>query len=142
MASWLRSGGFLAIISSERGNEPEHAARNAQWIEFLRRWLDRVGRQYDPKGFAAAGRTYVPWMDILGRENFEFDFRQPLEQFIAFQHSTATFARAKMGDQLADEFDTDLREALKPFEKGGFLHFRMRSSLVWGTPRTTSGDPT
>src|SRR5258708_322594 len=135
MASWLRRNGMLAIISSERGNEPAYADRNARWIEFLRRWLDRVGRQYDPVGFAAAGRTYAAWMNILGEEQFESDFQQPLEHYIALQHSTATFARAKMGHQLASEFDSDLHATLSPSTEDGLLQFLMRSRLVWGKPR-------
>jgi hypothetical protein len=135
MASWLRPDGMVAIISSERGNEAEFADRNVRWIEFLKRWLDRVGRQYDPVGFAAAGRTYAAWMIILGEEQFESDFQQPLEHYIALQHSTATFARAKMGHQLASEFDSDLHATLSPFTEDGLLQFHMRSRLVWGKPR-------
>jgi hypothetical protein len=127
----------VAIVSNRRREDAEHGDQNAHWTEFLSRWLARVGRHYDPKGFDAAGRAYVGWMNIVGDERFEFEFRQPLEQYIALQHSTATFARAKMGHELADQFDADLQETLRPFASDGFLRFRIVSSLVWGTPKAT-----
>lgn len=133
MFEWLAADGVLAIIDSERSdNESTWAQR---WVEFLKAWLKRVGREYDPVNFAAAGRTYVSWMDVAGKESFIEDFRQPVEHFIACQHSTATFARAKMGAELAAEFDEELDQALRPFADNGWLALKVRSNLTWGKPR-------
>jgi len=76
-------------------------------------------------------------MDIKGRETFVEDFRQPVEHFIACQHSTATFARAKLGAELAAEFDEALDAALRPLSNNGWLEFKVRSNLTWGKPRRT-----
>ena len=133
MAEWLADAGLLAIVDSERSDND--AAWSRQWLEFLKVWLRRVGREYDPVNFAAAGRTYVSWMDVRGRESFIHDFRQPLEHFIACQHSTATFARAKMGLDLAREFDAELDRTLRPLSDEGWLHFKVRSNLSWGKAR-------
>lgn len=133
MSECLAKDGILAIIDSERAdNELPWSLR---WIEFLKAWLKRVGREYDPLNFAAAGRAYVNWMDVHGKESFVEDFRQPVEHFIACQHSTATFARAKMGAELATEFDAELDQALRPLSDGGWLEFKVRSNLTWGKPR-------
>jgi SAM-dependent methyltransferase len=133
MSEWLARDGVLAIIDSERSDNNSPWSR--RWVEFLTTWLKRVGREYDPVNFAAAGRTYVRWMDLRGRESFIDDFRQPVEHFIACQHSTATFARAKMGADLAAKFDTELDQALTPLSHDGWLEFRVRSNLTWGKPR-------
>ena len=132
LLNWLNGGG-LAIVSSERtDNEADWSKR---WIDFLRTWLKRVGREYDPAGFGAAGQTYRPWMDIEVEENFVHEFHQPVEDFIALQHSTATFARAKLGPALSSEFDLELSDVLMPLSENGILRYRMRSRLVWGRPR-------
>jgi len=139
MSEWLDEGGVLAIVDSERSDN--EAAWSQRWIEFLKTWLRRVGREYDPVNFASAGRTYVNWMDIHGRESFVEDFRQRVEHFIACQHSTATFARAKMGADLAAEFDTELDETLRPLSQDGWLAFKVRSNLTWGRPRRLEKSP-
>jgi hypothetical protein len=108
--------------------------------------MGRQPRAFDRANGATFGdldvaRCYgsIAWMSVLGEETLEFDFRQPLERFIAFQHSTASFTRAKMGRRHAEEFDSDLRGALGPFENDGFLDFRVESSLVWGMPGIARG---
>jgi ubiquinone/menaquinone biosynthesis C-methylase UbiE len=133
MSEWLALDGVLAIIDSERSDND--SPWSPRWVEFLKTWLKRVGREYDPVNFAAAGRTYVRWMDVRGKESFIEDFRQPIEHFIACQHSTATFARAKMGGDLAAKFDAELDQALRPLSHDGWLEFRVRSNLTWGKPR-------
>ena len=133
MSGWLGEDGVLAIIDSERGDN--ESPWSGQWVEFLKNWLKRVGREYDPVNFAAAGRTYVSWMNIEVTESFTADFGQPVEHFIACQHSTATFARAKMGAELAGEFDAELDRALRTISDNGWLKFKVRSNLTWGKPR-------
>ena len=132
LCGWLGRGP-LAIISSERNDND--TAWSRRWIAFLKDWLRRVGREYDPVGFGAAGQTYKSWMDIDGDESFVHVFRQSVQDFIALQHSTATFARAKLGPKLSAEFDRELFDALSPLSDQGVLSFAMRSNLVWGKPR-------
>ena len=129
---WL-DGGPLAIVSSQRNDDDAEWSR--RWVSFLTDWLRRVGREYDPVGFGAAGETYRAWMDVESEESFVADFHQPVEDFIALQHSTATFARTKLGPALSAEFDAELFETLTPLSDAGVLRFRMRSNLVWGRPR-------
>jgi ubiquinone/menaquinone biosynthesis C-methylase UbiE len=136
MSEWLAQDGVLAIIDSERSDND--SPWSERWVEFLKIWLKRVGREYDPVSFAAAGRTYVSWMDVHGKESFTEDFRQPVEHFIAYQHSTATFARAKMGAELAAEFDAELDRTVRPLADNGWLAFKVRSNMTWGRPRRSA----
>lgn len=138
MSEWLATDGVLAIIDTERSDD--ESPWSPRWVEFLKIWLRRVGRAYDPVNFAAAGRTYMRWMDVRGKESFVTGFRQPIEHFIACQHSTATFARAKMGTDLAAEFDAELDEALRPLSNDGWLEFKVRSNLTWGWPRGSEAE--
>jgi SAM-dependent methyltransferase len=133
MLQWLEPAGVLAIISGD-------GVSASPWEEPLRafviRWLARVGRQYDEKGFRAAGLTYLAWMDVQGSESFVFDFEQPLDDFIECEHSRATWARDAMGEALAREFDRDLQNTLAPFARDGLLRFQVKSNLTWGRPRS------
>ena len=123
----------VAVIT---GDEPEHppCGRGA-WVDFLTRWLARVGRTYDPAMMDTNGRRFEPWMEIAGRETFAFTHRQGLQDFIAGQHSRATWARAAMGAEAAAEFDRDLERLLLPFVVDGVLELELQSHLTWGAPR-------
>jgi SAM-dependent methyltransferase len=140
MARWLGDDGVLAILGGGGGSGVAVAPWGDSWLEFLKAWLARVGQEYNRASFVAAGEAYMSWMDIAGREDFAFTFEQPVEDFVAAQHSTATFARAKMGEALAAEFDADLLRVLEPAAETGILRFEVQSSLVWGRPRVTRKD--
>ncbi len=140
MARWLGERGTLAVLSGGSGSGVAAAAWGDSWIGFLKAWLARLGRSYDPAGFAAAGQSYMSWMDVSGSEDFAFEFEQAVEDFISAQHSTATFARAKMGEAQSAAYDAELQAVLEPFADNGVLRFEVQSNLVWGRPRTTRKD--
>lgn len=126
---------LIAIVTGDAPAEPPWAAEQAV---FLTNWLARLhGQTYDPVAFAAEGRTYEPWLDIAGRRDFAFTFRQSVADHIACQHSRASWTRTRMGAALAAEFDRELEAVLTPFATDGMLSFELTSQLVWGTPRTT-----
>ena len=125
---------MLAIISAD-GQERAPCDLEA-WIEFKTRWLARVGQIYDQATFNADNSRYERWLDIAGRERFAYHVRQSVEDFIASQHSTATWARSAMGVALGTEFDRDLDALLRPYAKEGLLELNLVSELTWGAPRT------
>ncbi|HEX5377185.1 MAG TPA: class I SAM-dependent methyltransferase [Phenylobacterium sp.] len=136
LAGW---GGLLAVMLAEPARMP---CDEAGWLEFLTRWLARmaqrtpgVRRPHDPTAFAAEGRRHEAWMDIAGRERFEHRFDQSVEDFIAGQHSRATWSRAAMGPELAAEFDRELDALVRPFATDGVLTLEIVSDLTWGAPR-------
>lgn len=133
LAAKLRPGGVLAVIS---GDSPSAAPWDDDWKIFLTDWLERLGHLYDERGFAAALRSYERWMRVEGRESFTHGVEQSLDDFIQAQHSRETWARSKMGRDLAQAFDKDLRALLAPHARNGVLRFDVTSLLVWGRPRT------
>ena len=125
----------LAVIGGD-GRERPPCGLGA-WIEFKTRWLARVGQAYDLAALNANARRHEPWLDLQGRAQFAFTFRQSVEDFIAAQHSTATWARAAMGETLAEAFDRELEALLRPHAPDGLLTLELVSELVWGAPRAT-----
>jgi hypothetical protein len=104
---------------------------------FMTDWLARIGQIYDEKSFDAKNRAYEYWLDIGGRRKFATRFRQDVRDFVTALHSTATFSRGRMGEQLAKEFGEILQTMIKPWCPEGFLTLDLESELVWGAPRRT-----
>jgi SAM-dependent methyltransferase len=137
LADWTAT---VAVIT---GDAPSpHPCGEAAWTAFLIRWLARmaertpeVRKPYDPALFMADATRHEAWMDIAGRERFAFTFRQSVEDFIACQHSRATWSRAAMGEALAAAFDAELDALMRPFATDGLLELNMVSELTWGAPR-------
>lgn len=125
---------LIAVIFGDEADQPPW---QAEWVVAMTEWLARLGVTYDPVAFAARGRRYEAWIDIAGRETFTAPFRQRLEDFIACQHSRAALTRARMGTALAQAFDDDLAERLRPWTDDGMLAFEVHNHLVWGSPRRT-----
>jgi SAM-dependent methyltransferase len=124
--------GLFATVGGDHPPEPPWAA---EWDDAMQTWLRRVGRTPDPAGFFEFGHRYEAWLDIQGRRSFRFSWAQPLADFIEGQHSRATWARAIMGADLADEFDRDLAGRLSPWAPDGVLSFDLQTDVVWGRPR-------
>lgn len=136
LAAAMHPEGVVAIIA---GDDVSRADWKQDWAAFSTEWLERLGHIPDPQGYDMAGRSYEPWMDIFGSTDFAFPFVQSVSDFIACQHSRATWARAAMGERLAETFDEELRALLVPHAVGGKLRYEVRSSLVWGRPRMHPG---
>jgi len=134
LAAHLAPGGIVAVLNGDDAFEPPW---QAEYTEFLRRWLARFGRTLAPAAFKAELDTYKPWLDIAGERDFIFEHTETIAGYIACQHSRATWTRAVMGEKLAHEFDEDLALMLAPFTRAGRLHFNVKSNLIWGTPRTS-----
>jgi SAM-dependent methyltransferase len=134
LAATLSPGGVMAVLNGDDAFEPPWAG---EYREFLTRWLARLGRTYSPAAFNAELNGYQRWLDIAGERDFVFEHSETIAGYIACQHSRATWTRAVMGEALAHEFDEDLALTLAPFARAGRLRYRVKSNLVWGTPRTT-----
>lgn len=134
LAARLALGGIVAVLNGDDAFEPPW---EAEYTEFMRRWLARFGRTLAPAAFKAELDSYKPWLDIQGERDFIFEHSEAIEGYCACQHSRATWTRAVMGEKLAREFDEDLAATLAPFARNGRLTFNVKSNLIWGTPRTT-----
>ena len=60
--------------------------------------------------------------------------RQTVEDYIACQHSRATFTHEVMGPELADAFDAALRGVLEDHADSGWLRYACRTRIEWGRP--------
>ncbi|MEJ2130811.1 MAG: class I SAM-dependent methyltransferase, partial [Gammaproteobacteria bacterium] len=134
LAGAIADDGRMAVIEGDGAYRPPW---EDTWLAFIKRWLERVGRPYDERRRQEL-ESYRNWMDVEGEQGFAFAFTQVVEDFIECQHSRATWARAKMGRDLAEEFDAELREIVAPFSENGSLRYTVRSELVWGRPRDSS----
>ena len=127
---------LVAIITGDAPPSPPWLAGES---DFLTRWLARLhGRTYDRPAFVAEGRTYEPWLDIAGRREFTFTFQQSIADYIACQHSRASWPRSRMSADLVREFDRELETVLTPYAHDGMLSFELTSELAWGAPRKTA----
>jgi SAM-dependent methyltransferase len=126
---------LVAVIG---GDEPGAVPWREEWRALNYRWLERIGRTPDPVGRAAAGHAHEAWLDIAGRETFDFTYRQKIEDFITCQHSRAAWSRTAMGEVLAQEFDHDVAATLAPWIDDGILTLAITSHLTWGVPRRTA----
>ncbi|MEZ4520616.1 MAG: class I SAM-dependent methyltransferase [Thermomicrobiales bacterium] len=137
MARVLAPGGFLAVID---GDEARDAPWQSEWAGFLRHWLGRLGRAYDPGGHREWMSEFQPWMDVAGRRTFDCRFSQTVDGFIECQHSRSTWSRANLGPDLTLAFDADLRDLLSPHAVDDVVTYWIRTELVWGRPRSEPAD--
>ncbi|WP_052732024.1 hypothetical protein [Devosia geojensis] len=137
LAKQLHRQGVVAIVS---GDNVLRASWLKDWQAFVSDWLNRVGLTSDEQGFAAALRSYEPWMDIEDSRDFNFPFTQDLSAFVACQHSRATWARSRLGS-LSTKFDADLAERLAPYAVDGRISYEVRTTLTWGKSRSEPRRP-
>jgi SAM-dependent methyltransferase len=124
---WLRPGGHLALLW---GGSPWSG--DAPWQQILQvvmdRWQHRNGAdERIPPGYDAARRAR-PDLDILAAAGFDITGSLQatigrawtIDEIVGYLASTSVLSPAALGDD-ADEFDTDLRDALRPCERDGVL---------------------
>lgn len=131
LASALAESGFIAVIE---GDEAHEAPWQADWEAFIQRWLNRLGRDYDPGGYHDSMTAYQCWIAVAGQRTFQMPVTQSIDEFIECQHSRATWSRRNLGAERAARFDAELRELLLPHSIEGAVRFTVETRLVWGTP--------
>lgn len=131
LAAALGPEGVFAIVD---GDGPHAAAWKADYMALLARWVERMGGAFGDPAFRARMTAHEAWIDVRGRETFAGTVQQDLEDFIESEHSRATWARAKMGADLASCFDADLRGVLAPHARLGQIEFQTLSTVAWGRP--------
>jgi ubiquinone/menaquinone biosynthesis C-methylase UbiE len=130
LARALVPGGRVAIVE---GDSPS----SAPWLDahrrVLRQWVTRLGGVWDGPDHRSLMGQHRQWLEVEGEATFSAEIRQSLHDFIACEHSRATWSRACMGD-LAAAFDADLRAALEPWTADGALMFSVVTKLTYGRP--------
>ena len=134
LASLIARDGFIAVIEGDDAHDPPW---QDAWVAFVERWLGRLGQSYDPSGYRARMAAFQSWVEKSGERSFDARFRQPVEHFIECQHSRATWSRSNLGKRRAADFGAELAALIAPYAVDGIIEYRTRTSVIWGTPRTT-----
>ena len=68
------------------------------------------------------------------RETNPVPYLQSIEDFIAGLHSRSAFAKQRMGEQRANEFDQQVRSLLLRYHSDGVLQMQVVGTVIWGWP--------
>ena len=132
LARVLTADGIMAVID---GDGPAQAPWIDAWRAVIVDWVGRLGGVWNDAAHRNRMTRHEPWFDVTGREVFSAPVVQPIEDLVDAEHSRATWTRARMGER-ASAFDADLRAVVAPFAVEGTVSFDVRSTMVWGRPRS------
>lgn len=128
----LGAEGVLAIVD---GDSPFAAPFETDYLALITGWIGRMGEIYDGGDLRAHVTAHESWMDVQGRETLGAIHRQSVGAFIESEHSRETWARSRMGEAQAAEFDAALRRLLTPHARLGVIEYTVQTTLTWGRPR-------
>ena len=132
----LEPEAFLAVIDGDGAwQSPWANAEEAVMIDFVTRMQGSrpVWHRVDIED---ARTLEHPLFELHGeRVTAPAAVRQTVEDYIACQHSRATFTHEVMGSELADAFDAALRGVLEDHADSGWLRYACRTRIEWGVCR-------
>ncbi len=135
LAETLEPGAFLVLVDGDAPWRPPWAqAEHELYMDFASRlrgervcWtqvdLEQVRVLEHPR-FELCGEH------VTGPDPFE----QSVADYVACQHSRATFTLEAMGPELARDFDRALLGLLEPHARDGRLLLQRRTRMEWGRP--------
>ncbi|HUO90277.1 MAG TPA: methyltransferase domain-containing protein [Rhizomicrobium sp.] len=136
-ADVLAPGGAFALIS---GDAPADAPWHDAELETFSDFIERL--QGKRPEFLATSRAFLD-QPLLEHRRFRrlgakitapHPVRQPVEDYIACQHSRATWSVDFMGAEMAAEFDARLRALLLAHASDGMLDYVVQTRVEWGLP--------
>lgn len=129
---------IFAVVDGDGAFEPPW---KNEWGDFVRRWilkLKEVGRYGPRDGTRSHGEwkmRYRAYLNIAGETSVLSEPQsQSVKDFVLCQHSRDTFAPSKLGS-LLERFDREMVSILEPYAIGGWLTFRSRTQITWGSIR-------
>lgn len=131
----LEPGAFLAVVNGDRADHaPWEEAEEAVMIDFVTR-MQGKRPEWHRADIEDVRLLEHPLFEPVGeRVTAPQAVRQHVDDYIACQHSRATFTHEVMGD-LSEPFDQALRAVLTPHaDEDGSLGYRNRSRIEWGRP--------
>ena len=125
----LTPHGYLAIV--ERGTE------YSLWDDDLRAIIPRfaTNKEYRPYDLIDELEQRHLFQKHGAIRTHPISFIQSGEEYIRSIHSRNGFSRERMGEEVADIFDEEVRKMITPFLQGGLLTLSVVSEVVWGTPK-------
>ena len=133
LAKALGADGVLGLVG---GDEPAEAPWLADWRRVIRDWVGRLGGVWNGPEHRSRAEAHRPWFDLAAEEVFPHTVTLPVDALVEGEHSRATWARFRMGEQARD-FDADLHAVLAPHAQAGAVTFEIHTRLAWGRPRRT-----
>ena len=127
-ATAITPHGYLAIVARD--------PLTTLWSDELNRIIPRYSTNHDYYAVdLIAELTQRGLFEKCGEAHTSPEpFSQPLDSYIESFHSMSSFAREKMTNEAADEFDAEVHEAVSPFLKDGIVELQIVGSVVWGKP--------
>jgi len=136
-AETLASGGSLALVSGDGPADPPwHDAEVEVMSDFIER-LQGKRPQFPATRRAALERPLLehPRFRRAGfRITAPHPVRQSVDDYLACQHSRATWSVDHMGPEMTAEFDARTRAVLQPHARDGFLDYAVQTRVEWGIP--------
>ena len=60
--------------------------------------------------------------------------REPIESYLACQHSRASLSQEALGPKLSERFDRELQRILKPYSRSDRIRYELRTRIEWASP--------
>jgi SAM-dependent methyltransferase len=124
----LTPHGQLAIVGVDEADEP--------WAPAIRAIIPRYSTNPDFARFDLIGeleqrrlfrRVGEYWTDSI-------PLARPVADYIEWFHSMSSFSRDLMTPDAVTAFDAELRDAIAPYVRGGFLDTHIFGRVTWGRP--------
>ena len=133
----LAPDGRFALVSGDAPTDPPWApSERAMMANFIER-LQGVRPQFPASSAEALARPLLehPRFARLGTKiSAPFAIRQSIENYLACQHSRATWSSDYMGAAMTSEFDRRLSAILAPHATAGMLDYVVQTRIEWGRP--------
>ncbi|HET7014853.1 MAG TPA: methyltransferase domain-containing protein [Streptosporangiaceae bacterium] len=127
LAQVMTAGAYLVVLG--------HGHRDVPWQEPLDDVIRRHSRHpsydttYSPEDELATAGLF----EIAGQvKTAPVPFRQSVQHYVEYLHSTSSLARELMPGQEADDFDRAVTEVLRPYASDGELTTTVVAKLTWG----------
>jgi SAM-dependent methyltransferase len=136
-AAVLAPGGVLAFVEGDAAADPPwQEGERAVYSDFILR-LQGKRPEFLMTDRAALDRPSLehPRYRRLGAKiTAPHPIRQSVDDYLACQHSRATWSVDFMGAAMAAEFDAALRAVLAPHARNGMLDYAVQTRVEWGLP--------
>ncbi|MEL6913044.1 MAG: class I SAM-dependent methyltransferase [Pseudomonadota bacterium] len=129
LAPHLAQDHVIAVLEGDTPHAPPWAEA---YQVFLARWVPRVtGRPHGSEEWTASRERHLTYLDVISTEALLSDpIRQSAVDFVACQHSRASFTARKLATCRAD-FDQELLDLLAPHSAGDSqLTYRVQTKLT------------
>jgi SAM-dependent methyltransferase len=131
-ASLLTSNGYLVILYNSFNAVPWH-----EEVQKLRREV-RISEFPRPIYTAEELEKSGLFARYGEKETTPIKFRQTVDDYIEQFHSRSDMARVRIGNDVADRFDDDLRKILSGYITGNTVEIELYARIVWGKPLSSS----